>query len=192
MIESKYQAYQQIALGLIFIVWGAICFIWRTLPGSPFLAIAGVFIIYGGVIHYFRYIRLSNLVANILVSNPRISLRKIAEEAGLTEKRVKKILRFLKAEGRLKSTFDPTTGDLIVYEIDGHRTYEYTNQAQPMQPTMPRVQQPVPPSYPSVSKHHNAMPQQQGYNARYTICPYCGTIVPPDAKFCPNCGATLK
>ena len=106
---------------------------------------------------------------------------------GITPKRktVLKIINYLRAEGRLKSTFDPVTGDLIVYEIDGLRLFDSSV------PSLPNQIQ-------SVSQYQNTsyIPQETssptGPNTQYKICPYCGTAVPPGANFCPNCGATLR
>jgi len=186
MVKSKQHSYTQIVLGILFIIWGIVCAIWSDFPGSPFLAIAGVFIIYGGIEHYYRYNHLTNLVANVLASNPRTNLRQLSQETRLKEKTVLRILTYLKAEGRLKSTFDPATGDLIVYEIDGFRPFE--RGVQP--PAGTHLPQPQP-----YQGNLNASPRQSPQRlpeVQYPICPYCGAVIPPDARFCPNCGASLQ
>ena len=185
MVESKYHSYSQIALGVVFVVWGAMSAIWSEIPGSSFLAVAGFFIIYSGVKHYYRYSYLTNLVANVLAANPRTTIRKIAQEAKIKEKTVYKILNYLRAEGRLKSTFDPATGDLIVYEIDGFRPFDNFSQYPPNAPM------PTTPQYQNNTNAYQNVSSQRPPETTYPICPYCGTIVPPDSKFCPNCGASL-
>jgi len=186
MVKSKQHSYTQIVLGILFIIWGIICAIWSDFPGSPFLAIAGVFIIYGGIEHYYRYNYLTNLVANVLASNPRTNLRQLSQETRLKEKTVLRILTYLKAEGRLKSTYDPATGDLIVYEIDGFKPFERGTPS----PTISQIQQP------QLYQTDTNPPQNQYLQGppeiSYPICPYCGAVVPPEARFCPNCGASLK
>ncbi len=52
----------------------------------------------------------------------------------------------------------------------------------------PYAQQPPPP--PQQQQQSAAAPQPQAQRKFY--CPYCGAEVPPNAKFCPNCGKRLK
>ena len=86
MVKSKYHSYSRIALGILFIAWGVLSIIWDEMPGSPFLAVAGLFIIYSGVKHFYRYNYLTNLVVNLLSSNPRTTVKWLAQESRLKEK----------------------------------------------------------------------------------------------------------
>lgn len=179
---TKGHFYTHIVLAIIFIVWGILSY-FEIVFGSYWIAIAGVFIIYSAIEHYYRYKSSMNLVANVLKSSPIISMAQLKEETGMKEHQLKKVIRYLKAEGRLKSTFDPQSGDLVVYEVDGipvmGQPGPYPPAAVPMQSQM----------QPQMTSKPEPTVQDSVYSQKF--CPYCGTIVPKDAKFCPTCGASL-
>ncbi len=172
MLYSKRKMASSVGLGIIFIGWGIIS--WATngvIPGTIWMAFAGFWILFGGITDYYKDLYRMNLVVNVLKVYPRISIRDLAKQTRMSRSRVLRLVNALRAEGRLKAHFDPKTGDLIVFEVDGVVPGQVpAPQQQPLaQPVTPVQPQPV----------------------DYKICPYCGNLVPKDAKFCTFCGASL-
>jgi len=166
-----------LGVGLIFIGWGLLCIIFPDFPGSPWIAFAGVWVLFGAVHEYYEYHYKVNLVANTLKMYHRVSIRDLSREIKISRRKILKIINYLRSDGRLKATFDPNTGELVIYEVDGVRPVIPEISGEQYQP-MPTMQMPI--------------SSESGQTLSYKVCPYCGSAAPLNAKFCPNCGASIE
>jgi hypothetical protein len=88
--------------------------------------------------------------------------------------RIKESIAYLRAEGRLRASYEPETGDVLVLEVDS---------APPIAV--------VPMSSSGLPEHEEKykdyrVPTDKNY------CSHCGSIVKPEDKFCNNCGSFIN
>jgi len=109
--------------------------------------IGGALLIYGLVMIYFKYVRDINLIGTIglpiggaiiviagisnvltyrnrrkralgaLTSYERVSLTQLSSELKLSDKQTKDIIVDLRADGKLRASFEPETGDVLILEL---------------------------------------------------------------------------
>jgi hypothetical protein len=161
-----------IAIGVAFLIWGTISlldhFLWaRNFPGTYWLLIPGGVMLVAGIANVINYRYNRERVLAALKSYNQVSINQLADELKLREKDVKEIVVDLRTEGRLKASFDPESGDIMVLEVQG--------------------QAPVSASVPSISEASTpSVKAKEGY------CQYCGSLVKPGDRFCNNCGSAIS
>ncbi|MFW9924310.1 MAG: zinc-ribbon domain-containing protein [Candidatus Thorarchaeota archaeon] len=165
--------------GAIFLIWGLIVIIFKyakgvDIPGSYWMAILGGIMIIGGISNIINYRYNREKVLGALKSYERISLQQLSSELKLSEKRVKSLIIDLRTEGRLRASFEPETGDVLILDIDGN----------PPSAVVPMSSSGLPEH--EEKYKHLQVPRDQNY------CPHCGSIVKPESQYCNNCGSYLK
>lgn len=166
---AERRAISSIIMGVLFLVWGILSWLFPdVIPGSIWIAFAGGWILYGGITGYYKDLYREKLVLNILKLYPRITLEDLSKQTRISKSRLRRIINSLRAEEKLKAHFDPNSGELIIYEVDG-----------------------TVPGEPALSTNQ-AITSPHVVANDYKVCPYCGNLVPKDAKFCTNCGASLE
>ncbi len=165
--------------------------------------IGGALLIYGLVMIYYKYVRDINLVGTIglpiggaiivivgisnvltyrnrrkralgaLTSYERVSLTQLSSELKLSDKQTKDIIVDLRADGKLRASFEPESGDVLVLEVNG-------------EPPMAIV----PMSSSGLPEHEEKYKDKQIPKDNH-YCSYCGSIVRPEDQFCNNCGSYL-
>ena len=162
-------------IGLGFIIWGILHVVYpNTVEGSKWLFLPGGILLLSSIGNIFAYRYNREKVLGALQSYQRINMSELSEELKMTEKNVKEIIVDLRTEGRLKASFDPESGDVIVLEVRGQP---------PAGVELPEPQIDAPVGEMTASMKSI---KSQGY------CPYCGIMVKTDDKFCNNCGAALE
>jgi len=166
--------------------------------------IGGALLIYGLVMIYFRYVRDVNLIGTIglpiaggvmviagivntlvyrnnrekilgtLQSYERVSLAQLSSELKLSESNTKDIIIDLRTEGKLKASFEPETGDVLVLKVKG----------EPPIAIVPMSSSGLP--------EHEAKYKDKQLPKEHNYCSYCGSIAKPEDKFCNNCGSYLS
>ncbi|NHJ46222.1 MAG: zinc-ribbon domain-containing protein [Asgard group archaeon] len=108
-------------------------------------------------------------ILGALKSYERVSLEQLSSELKFTKNKTKREIVHLRAEGRLKASFDPDTGDILVIEVDG-----------------------LPPEIfdPLTADKEEFKDKLKPSDLNY--CTHCGSIVKPDNQFCNNCGSYLS
>ncbi|HUT81032.1 MAG TPA: zinc-ribbon domain-containing protein [Candidatus Bathyarchaeia archaeon] len=164
-----------LGMGLGFILWGILYYtVDRVHTGGWWCFIPGGVLFLSGISNIMRYRYNRERILGALKSYKRVSLSHLADEIKLPEKSVKDMIIDLRTEGKLKASFDPESGDIIVFEVKG-------------------IQPPVGAQFISsveVSEPIKSMPspkalKEEGY------CPYCGSMVNEKDQFCNNCGSAL-
>jgi hypothetical protein len=168
-----------IAIGLALSIWGAIAIRYPGITGTPYLLIPGGIMLIAAIsnIASFRYNR--EKIIGALRSYKRVSISLLAKEIGMKEKEVKEIIVDLRTDNKIKASFEPETGDIIVLSVKGQAPAGgvlVTNQEEivPPQP----IGEPV--------KVSEASIKDQGY------CPYCGSRIQKSDQFCVTCGSALS
>jgi hypothetical protein len=159
-----------IGIGLGMFIWGLLSlidhFVWGfSFPGTYWLLIPGGIMIIAGIANIINYRYNRERVLGALKSYNKVGISQLADELKLKEKEVKEIIVDLRTEGRLKASFDPESGDVMVMEVQGQ---------------IPISAIPVDETTPAATK------TQEGY------CQYCGSIIKPGDQFCNNCGSALR
>lgn len=167
-------------IGLGLAIWGALSWIYYPrIAGTPWLLLPGGIMIITAIgnIASFRYNR--EKIIGALRSYNRVSIPLLAKEIGMKEKEVKEIIVDLRTDNKIKASFEPETGDVIVLSVKGQAPAGgvlVENQAEVVQPAP--IGEPVMVSEKSI--------KAQGY------CPYCGSRIQGDDKFCVTCGSALE
>jgi len=168
-----------LVIGIGLSIWGIIAIRYPGVTGTPYLLIPGGIMILVAIsnIASFRYNREKILAA--LKSYKRISLTKLASELKMKTKETKEIIVDLRTDGKIKASFDPESGDVIVLSVKGHAPAGgvlVANQEETVAPTP--IGEPVIASAKSI--------KDQGY------CVSCGSRVQGSDKFCVTCGSYLE
>ncbi|MHA1923106.1 MAG: PCI domain-containing protein [Candidatus Heimdallarchaeota archaeon] len=165
-------------IGVGFIIWGALS--WRYgVTGSPYMLIPGGIMLIVAIsnIASFRYNR--EKIIGALRSYKRVSLPLLAQEIGMKEKEVKEIIVDLRTDNKIKASFEPETGDVIVLSVKGQAPAGGVLVANPDEVVAPTpVGEPVMVSESSI--------KDQGY------CPYCGSRIQGSDQYCVTCGSALE
>ncbi|MEA2069816.1 MAG: PCI domain-containing protein [Asgard group archaeon] len=166
--------------GIGFIIWGVLAVIFPRTPGSYWMFIPGgilTIIAISNIINY-RYNR--EKIIGALKSYKTVNLDQLAKELNMKKDEVKEIIVDLRAQGEIKASFDPESGDVVVLAVRGHLVSEPTpGQAPEELPRSPAEQ---------IAEDEKSLKEikSQGY------CPYCGSRIRSSDKFCINCGASLN
>ncbi len=145
-----------------------------NLIGTIGLPIGGAIIVIAGIANVLTYRNKRERVLGALSSYERINLSQLSTELRISEQQTKDIIIDLRAEGKLKASFEPRTGDVLVLEVNGEPPITI-----------------VPMSSSGLPEHEEKykdkrIPKDQNY------CSYCGSIVKPEDKFCNNCGSYIS
>ncbi|MHA1356462.1 MAG: hypothetical protein ACTSR1_14970 [Candidatus Heimdallarchaeota archaeon] len=97
----------------------------------------------------------------------------------MEEKEVKEIIVDLRTDNKIKASFEPETGDVIVLSVKGQAPAGGVLVANPDEVVAPTpVGEPVMVSESSI--------KDQGY------CPYCGSRIQGSDQYCVTCGSALE
>ena len=132
------------------------------------LVIVGIFVVY----------RARNNQAKILgalKTYERVSIARLSAELRISEKQTKNLIINLRAIGKLKASFEPGTGDLLVIEVDGKPPETFIS--------MPSTELP---KYDLEEYKDKQVPRDKDY------CSFCGSMVKENDQFCNNCGSFLQ
>jgi len=170
-----------LCFGIGFIIWGIIAVRFPNTPGSYWMFIPGGILLIAAISNIFSYRYNREKVLGALKSYQRIGMDQLAEELRMTKRTLKEMIVDLRAEGKLKASFDPESGEVIVFEIKG---------APPIGVTVPQTTNASKKidQIDDVAAITPAMQniKDQGY------CPYCGSKTTTKDKFCVTCGSALQ
>jgi vacuolar-type H+-ATPase subunit I/STV1 len=150
-------------IGLIFLVVGLINLIRPGLWGNVWMLIPGGILLLIAIGAVIQRSSAKNAVMSALRSYTRVSVAQLSSELNMSEEDVKAAIIDLRTEGKIKATFDHTTGEIIIGTG---------------MPQTPALQTP-----PSVNE--TDVTSQK-------FCPYCGEKIISGSVFCPNCGSSLE
>ncbi|MHA1213320.1 MAG: zinc ribbon domain-containing protein [Candidatus Heimdallarchaeota archaeon] len=164
-----------LGMGIGFILWGILYYTVASVhTGGWWCFIPGGILFFSGVSNIVAYRYNRERILGALKSYKTVSLEQLANELKMTQKTVKEIIVDLRTEGKLKASFDPESGDVMILEVKG-------------QP--PITGAPVATSK-ETAKIAPALTHKeikaQGY------CPYCGSIISSSDRFCNNCGSAIE
>jgi hypothetical protein len=145
-----------------------------NLIGTVGLPIAGVILLIVGITNVLTYRYNRQRVLGALQSYERVSLSQLSSEIKLSDKKTKDIIVDLRSEGKLKASFEPVTGDVLVLEVNGEPPIAI-----------------VPMSSSGLPEHEEKFKDKR-IPKDLNYCSYCGSIVKPDDQFCNNCGSYLS
>jgi hypothetical protein len=138
--------------------------LWATIS----IGVVGFILLASGIAIVLR-IRLNRAkILGALKSYERVSLKQLSSELKFTKNKTKREIVHLRAEGRLKASFDPDTGDILIIEVDG---------------LPPEVFDPF-------STEEEFKDKLKPSDLNY--CSHCGSIVKPGDQFCNNCGSLIS
>lgn len=166
--------------GIGFIIWGIIALGYPNTPGSYWMFIPGGLLLIAAISNILSYRYNREKVLGALKSYQRVHMNQLSEELRMKKRELKEMIVDLRAEGKLKASFDPESGEVVVFEVKG----------QP--PTGTKAPSPVnvskkisePESIEITPVMQNI--KDQGY------CPYCGSRATDKDKFCVTCGSALQ
>ncbi|MHA2061986.1 MAG: zinc-ribbon domain-containing protein [Candidatus Sifarchaeia archaeon] len=101
-------------IGIAFIAASLINFIRPGFPGSPWMLIPGGILLLIAIGSTVQRSRAKNAVLSALISYTRIKIGQLASELNMTEDDVRDVIVDLRTEGKIKATFDNTTGEVII------------------------------------------------------------------------------
>ncbi len=168
-----------LAFGIGFIIWGIIAVRFPNTPGSYWMFIPGGILLIAGISNILGYRYNREKVLGALKSYQRVQLAQLSEELRMKKRELKEIIVDLRAEGKLKASFDPESGEVVVFEVKGQSPI---GTAAPPEKSSKKVSEPEGIEITPVMQHI----QDQGY------CPYCGSKATKKDKFCVTCGSALQ
>ena len=101
-------------IGIIFIVVALINLIRPSFYGSPWMLIPGGILLLIAISATVQRSRAKNAVLSALRSYTRVKIGQLASELNMIEDDVRDVIVDLRTEGRIKVTFDNTTGEVII------------------------------------------------------------------------------
>jgi len=101
-------------IGIIFIVVSLINLIRPSFYGSPWMLIPGGILLLIAISATVQRSRAKNAVLSALRSYTRVKIGQLASELSMKEDDVRDVIVDLRTEGRIKATFDNTTGEVII------------------------------------------------------------------------------
>ena len=133
--------------------------------------IIGLIMLISGIASVFAYRHNREKVIGALKSYERISLEQLSSELRLTKRKVQSLIVDLRADGRIRASFEPVTGDVLILEVDD----------------LPPIAI-VPMSSSGLPEHEEKFKDKQ-IPKEHDYCSYCGNILKSEAQFCTNCGS---
>ncbi len=169
-----------LSFGIGFLIWGIIAVRFPNTPGSYWMFIPGGILLIVSISNILSYRYNREKVLGALKSYQRVQLNQLSEELRMKKRDLKEMIVDLRAEGKLKASFDPESGEVVVFEVKGQ----------------PPIGVATPPPV-NTSKKMSELEgieitpvmqniQDQGY------CPYCGSRATSKDKFCVTCGSALQ
>ena len=132
--------------------------------------VIGLIMLISGIASIFAYRHNREKVIGALKSYERISLEQLSSELKLTKRKVQSLIVDLRADGRIRASFEPVSGDVLILEVDG----------------LPPIAI-VPMSSSGLPEHEEKFKDKQ-IPKEHDYCSYCGSILKSNAQFCTNCG----
>jgi hypothetical protein len=145
-----------------------------NLIGTIGLPIAGAIMVVAGIANVLAYRNNREKVLGALQSYERVQLSQLSSELKISESKTKDIIVDLRSEGKLKASFEPETGDVLVIEVKGEPPIAV-----------------VPMSSSGLPEHEEKFKDKR-IPKDHNYCSYCGSIVKPEDQFCNNCGSYLS
>jgi len=166
-------------IGTALLIWGIIVIYFRfakgiDITGTAWLVLVGGIMIISGISNILLYRYNRDKVIGALKSYERINLSQLSSELKLSDKQTKDIIVDLRTEGKLKASFEPETGDVLVFEVNG----------------VPPIA--IVPMSSSGLPEHEVKYKDKQIPRDLKYCQYCGSIVNPNDRFCNNCGSDLS
>lgn len=165
--------------GIPMLIWGILVIILKLTIGRDYLitlsiGIIGFIFVAAGTASILA-LRLNRAkILGALKSYERVNLDQLSSELKLSKNKTKKAIVHLRAEGRLKASFEPITGDVLILEVDGEPPFAI-----------------VPMSSSGLPEHEEKFKDKRiPKDLKY--CSYCGSIVKSEDQFCNNCGSYLS
>ncbi|MHA1186854.1 MAG: zinc-ribbon domain-containing protein [Candidatus Heimdallarchaeota archaeon] len=163
----------QLFFGVAFTIYGIIAII-TGLYVTLSIGIVGVILLVAGISGIFNYRFNRKKIISALKSYERVSISHLSSELGMSKRKIKRFIVSLRAEGRIKVSFEPETGDVLVFEVDG----------EPPIAIVPMSSSGLP--------EHEAKFKDKQIPKEYDYCSYCGSMLKPEDQFCNNCGSYVK
>jgi RNA polymerase subunit RPABC4/transcription elongation factor Spt4 len=101
-------------IGIIFVVVSLINLIRPGFYGSPWMLIPGGILLLIAISATVQRSRAKNAVLSALRSYTRVTIGQLASELNMKEDDVRDAIVDLRTEGRIKATFDHTSGEVII------------------------------------------------------------------------------
>ncbi|MCE7745671.1 MAG: zinc ribbon domain-containing protein [Candidatus Heimdallarchaeota archaeon] len=164
--------------GIPLSIWGITVIVVTITTDSNLLGfintgIIGFILVIIGVFVVFRARNNQAKILGALKTYERVTLTQLSSELKISEKQTKNAIINLRAIGKLKASFEPGTGDLLVIEVDGKPPKTFISM------TSSDLEE-----YEEGYKDKQ-VPKDKNY------CSYCGSIVKEEDQFCNNCGTFL-
>ena len=162
-----------LSFGSLFTLYGIIAII-LGIYATIGIGVIGTIMIIIGIASVFNYRHNRKKVLGALKTYERISLSQLSTELKFTKRKTKGLIIDLRADERLKASFEPKTGDLLILEVDGEPPIAI-----------------VPVSSSGLPEHEEKykdyrIPKDKKY------CSHCGSIVKSEDQFCNNCGSYIN
>ncbi|NHJ04554.1 MAG: zinc-ribbon domain-containing protein [Candidatus Heimdallarchaeota archaeon] len=166
--------------GLGFLIWGIVALIYPNTTGTKWLLIPGGILLLAAISNIFSYRYNRERILGALKSYQRVNMKQLSNELKMKEKDIKEIIVDLRTEGKLKASFDPESGDVVILEVKG------------LPPTGTRFSEEATPSAKvTISQEEDITPAMENIRAQ-GYCPYCGSKIQAQDKFCITCGSALQ
>ena len=165
--------------GLGFIIWGIVALRYPNTPGSYWMFIPGGILLITAISNVFSYRYNRERILGTLKSYQRVKMSHLSSELKMKEKDIKEIIVDLRTEGKLKASFDPESGEVVVLEVKGQL------------PVGAPMSAPTPSAKAIATEEELITPAMESIKAQ-GYCPYCGLKVQTQDKFCLNCGSALQ
>lgn len=166
--------------GLGFLIWGIIALRYPNIPGTKWLLIPGGILLLAAISNIFSYRYNRERILSALKSYQRVNIKQLSDELKMKDKDIKEIIVDLRTEGKLKASFDPESGDVVILELKG------------LPPTGATFsEEAIPSAKVTISQVEEITPAMENIKAQ-GYCPYCGSKIQVQDKFCITCGSALQ
>ena len=167
--------------GIGFLIWGFVALRYPSVPGSYWMLIPGGILIITAISSIFTYRYNRERILGTLKSYQRVNMKQLSTELKMKPKDVKEIIVDLRAEGKLKASFDPESGDVVIFEVKGQAPAGVVIPEPTTSDTSVKI----------VSESEKPTPLMENIKSQ-GYCPYCGSKIQKSDKFCVNCGSALE
>ncbi|HUU78386.1 MAG TPA: zinc-ribbon domain-containing protein [candidate division Zixibacteria bacterium] len=166
-------------IGLGLLIWGIIALINPNITGTKWLMIPGGILLISAISNIFSYRYNRERILGALKSYQRVNMKQLSDELKMKDKDIKEIIVDLRTEGKLKASFDPESGDVVILEIKG------------LPPTGAKISEATPSAKVTISQYEEVTPAMENIRAQ-GYCPYCGSKIQDQDRFCITCGSALQ